>query len=106
MRGRVLARKRRVALRDPKKEAIFKELAQILASSGYVIRREKLKRGHGWRVLSGSCSFKAASLIFVDQRMSQDDQISFLLTKILALRIPVSRDQTKGLPEHIQNQLS
>lgn len=78
------------AARDPEKEKLFKELSQILGQAGYSVRREKLKQGYGWKVVSGSCRAQQNNLIFVDQKLPQDDQLSFLVGKIFSLNIPVS----------------
>ncbi len=45
---------------------------------GYTVRREELKRGHCWKVLSGSCRSLSTRFVFVDSRLSPDDQIAFL----------------------------
>ena len=71
--------------RDPKKDVIFKDLSVELNQAGFQVRREKLKRGHGWKVVSGSCRAGENNLIFVDQRLSQDEQIEFLKSKISEL---------------------
>lgn len=74
---------------DSQKENTFKELAGVLRESGYTVRREKLKRGPGWRVLSGVCRAHSSRLIFVDRRLSQDDQISFLVARLSELNLPI-----------------
>lgn len=66
---------------DQKKEGVFKELANLLQTAGYQVRREALKRGPGWKVMSGSCRVDGNRIIFVDRRLSQDEQISFLRGK-------------------------
>lgn len=65
-------------VRDPAKEKLFRELSDQLSKQGYTVRREKLRQGYGWKVVSGSCQALGERMIFVDQRLSQDDQISFL----------------------------
>jgi hypothetical protein len=88
---------------DTQKENLFKELTVILHSSGYTVRREKLKSGHGWRVLSGSCRSQASKLIFVDKRMSQDDQIEFLVARLSDLKLSIPDDKRNLVsPEIIQ----
>lgn len=93
--------KKAIPLRDPKKESLFRGLSETLREAGYFVRREKLKQGHGWKVVSGSCRLKASDLIFVDQRMSQDDQIEFLVSKIASLRVPVPSDRIEIFPKSI-----
>lgn len=63
-------------------EARYRELSEQLEGMGFVVRREELKRGHCWKVLSGSCRSLSQQLVFVDSRLSPDDQIAFLATKI------------------------
>lgn len=87
------------APRDSKKEKIFKILSQILADAGYVVRREELKRGFGWKVVSGTCRLKDDKIVFVDRRMSQEDQLSFLSAKIVTLGISVTAEHTQELSE-------
>lgn len=78
-------KKKKVVARDPKKESEFAALVEVLKSAGFEVRRESLKRGPGWKVVSGSCVAKGQSLIFVDRRLSQEDQIAFLKVKIAGL---------------------
>lgn len=63
-------------------ETCYKELFAQLEGLGFVVRREELKRGHCWKVLSGSCRSLAQNLVFIDSRLSPDDQIAFLQSKI------------------------
>jgi hypothetical protein len=70
--------KAKLVSRDPEKERKFRGLSAKLAAAGYTVRREKLKQGHGWKVVSGACQALGQKLVFVDQRMTQDDQLTFL----------------------------
>jgi len=63
-------------------ETLYKELFERLEGMGFVVRREELKRGHCWKVLSGSCRSLSQKLVFIDSRLSPDDQIAFLQSKI------------------------
>ena len=76
------SKKNKVVSRDPQKEREFRELSAQLAQQGFTVRREKLKQGFGWKVVSGACCALGKNYIFVDQRMSQDDQLSFLKSKL------------------------
>lgn len=67
------------------KERKYQELVQRLESAGFTVRREELKRGPNWRVVSGSCRSVDRKLVFIDSRLSPDDQISFLLGKVADL---------------------
>ena len=71
--------------------ARFKDLTIQLESKGFVVRREELKRGHCWKVISGTCRSLTQHLVFVDSRLAPIDQISFLESKLA--------DLEDGLPE-------
>lgn len=88
------------------KEGVLKELANILNSSGFRVRREKLKQGHGWRAVSGTCRVLADKLIFLDRRLPQDEQIEFLVDRISASGIVVSNECRGVLPESIFNRVA
>lgn len=75
-------KKRKVQKKDPEKESVYKDLVSKLTGMGYTVRREKLKQGFGWKVVSGQCTVNAERLIFVDSRMTQEDQISFLTARL------------------------
>ncbi len=62
--------------------ARYKELVGQLEQLGFVVRREELKRGHCWKVLSGACRSLAQRYIFVDSRLSPEEQVAFLSTKV------------------------
>lgn len=79
--------KKNKPVRDPAKEKLFKEISEQLAKHGFTVRREKLKQGYGWKVVSGACQALGQRLIFVDQRMTQDDQISFLQARLSSLEV-------------------
>lgn len=85
--------------KDQTKERIFKELSSILEGAGFVVRREELKRGYGWKVVSGSCRLVEDKIIFIDRRMTQEDQLSFLTGRILALGVTPSEDQRNRLSD-------
>ena len=87
------------------KEGVFKELIGIVSSAGYQVRREKLKQGYGWKVISGFCRLEERKLIFVDQRLPQDEQIAFLVQRIKSAGISVADEAMAGLPPRIQKML-
>jgi hypothetical protein len=94
----------KLALKE--KENLLKGLANILNSSGFQVRREKLKQGHGWRAVSGSCRVIQNKLIFLDRRLPQDEQIEFLVDRITENGIQISSDQRGLLPESILKRVS
>ncbi len=86
------SQKRSVITKDPKKETVFKELCSKFESAGLTVRREKLKQGPGWKVVSGACRANNQRLVFVDPRLTQDDQILFLRSRAKALGLNLEQD--------------
>ena len=64
----------------------YKEMVAQLEQLGFTVRREELKRGHCWKVVSGSCRSLSQRFIFVDSRLAPQEQISFLELKILDVK--------------------
>lgn len=56
----------------------YKDLIVQLEQKGFEVRREELKRGHCWKVISGSCRSLTNHYVFVDSRLAPQDQIAFL----------------------------
>jgi hypothetical protein len=54
---------------------------------GYVIRKEKLKQGFGWRCQSGSCHFKGQPVLFLDSKLSLEEQADFLSSFLASRKI-------------------
>ena len=90
---------------DHQKDSIFKELSAVLGGLGFEVRREELKQGHGWKVMSGSCRFEDQKLIFVDKKLPQDEQIGFLVAKISALNVEIPEEKLAALPEKIRHMI-
>ena len=86
-------------VRQTNKDVIFRGLALVLDRAGYQVRRERLKQGCGWKVVSGSCRSINDHLIFVDKKLPQDDQITFLLSKISNLGLKLDEAQLQELPQ-------
>lgn len=74
------------------KEESLKQLASKLEQAGFRVRREKLKQGFGWKVVSGTCRAGEQRFVFVDRKSPLDDQILFLksLVQKLAAGSPAS----------------
>jgi len=70
---------------DAKKENIIKNLRSKIQEKGIKVRREALKQGYGWKATSGSCYVKESSVVFLDSKLLQDDQINFLEQVVLDL---------------------
>jgi hypothetical protein len=83
--------------RDGKKEVVFRTLCSLMEEKAAVrVRREKLKQGHGWQAISGACRLATNTLLFVDSKLSQDEQIEFLLSKIAASQISFVRAELEA----------
>lgn len=61
----------------------YRELLARLEVHGYIVRREELKRGHCWKVVSGVCRSLSQHFVFVDSRLAPQDQVAFLENKLL-----------------------
>lgn len=72
---------------DSKKEANIRGLISDIEAQGVQVRREELKRGLGFRVMSGRCRAFDKSMIFLDRRLSQDEQIDFLKNQVVTLQV-------------------
>jgi hypothetical protein len=68
-------------------ESLYKECVALLEQAGFLVRREELKRGHCWRVMSGSCRSLTHRYVFVDSRLSANEQIAFLSAKLNELNV-------------------
>ena len=77
-----------------------------MATSGFTVRREELKQGPGWRAVSGSCRLEEQRLVFIDRKLPQDDQITFLIQRLTALGIKIDPEKFAALPEKIQEMIS
>ncbi len=77
-------------------EIRYRDLILQLEALAYVVRREELKRGHCWKVISGSCRSLSQRMVFIDSRLSPDDQISFLLSKVQEAAPGPGPDQGQG----------
>lgn len=105
VRAQMKRTKKSAPAKDKEKESIFRALTALMASKGVEVRREKLKQGHGWKVVSGACRHESQRLIFVDRRLSQDDQITFLISRISGLELEFDQEQLEELPEKIRERI-
>ncbi len=74
-------------------EQRYRDLLAQLENHGYVVRREELKRGHCWKVVSGVCRSLSQRFVFVDSRLSPQDQLSFLEGKLVDIEDAESGDR-------------
>lgn len=63
-------------------EQKYKDFITQLEEKGFTVRREELKRGHCWKVVSGTCRSESNHFIFVDSRLAPPEQIAFLESKL------------------------
>jgi hypothetical protein len=56
----------------------IKAIIAELKNKGFVVRREPLKRGLGWKAESGCCRANDERILFVDRRSPLSEQLSFL----------------------------
>ncbi|MFO0415812.1 MAG: hypothetical protein ACK5Y6_00855 [Pseudomonadota bacterium] len=59
-------------------EQRYRELTDKLEQAGFIVRREELKRGHCWKVVSGTCRSLSQRFVFVDSRLAPQEQVAFL----------------------------
>lgn len=95
--------KRRVPQIDSQKESIIKELAVLLENRGVSLRREQLKQGAGFKVMSGTCRINQARFVLLDRRLPQNEQISFLVGKIIGHETRLSDDEISTLSDQTLN---
>ena len=81
-------------VRDAEKESQIKLLAGQLEKAGYIVRREKLKQGHGWKTMSGACRLDSERLIFVDRKNTLDDQLLFLQSCAAQFKVDCGQSET------------
>jgi hypothetical protein len=84
------------------KDRVFRLLASIFKKQGLEVRREQLKFGSGWRALSGLCAHDKKTVLFVDSRLPQDEQIELLFTKYRDLNMTLTPENISELPKKLQ----
>lgn len=78
----------------------FRSLRGILKRHGVTVRREKLSRGHAFRVKSGDCLLTGARHVFVDRRLPGPQQVQVLVDFLVDEKIDVLGDELVGLSEN------
>ena len=68
-------------------ETEVRALTEALKRHGIVVRREKLARGHEFRVKSGSCRALGKNLLFVDKNLPTAQQLGLLVDYFVEKRI-------------------
>src|SRR5262245_26393963 len=84
-------------------ERIINILSESIARNGINIRRERLASGHYYLVKSGKCAFSKLSekeqILFVDRRLSSEQQLSVLLDFIVARKLQLHSTELELLPQ-------
>ena len=75
----------------------FRALRGILKRNGITVRREKLSRGHAFRVKSGDCLLTGTPYLFVDRRLPAPQQVQVLVDFLVDRQIDVSDDERGNL---------
>lgn len=65
--------------RDLELERQLRQLVKLFQSQGFAVRREKLASGPSYKVKSGDCLLGGNRLIFVDRRLSVEQQLGVVL---------------------------
>lgn len=77
-------------------DARYKELVAELEAKGFQVRREELKRGHCWKVISGACRSLTQQLIFVDSRLAPQEQLTFLEGQLVEATNPAPTEPVQS----------
>ena len=85
---------------------VVKQLTAALGDHGILVRREELKRGPGWRAVSGMCRAKEQRIVFLDRHLPHQEQVAFLTSKISELRLSLAPERMDQLPESVKHQLA
>ena len=79
--------------KQSKDPAEFKHLTRVLAKRGITVRREKLCRDTSFRVKSGKCLFSGEDIIFVDQRLPDNQQVAVLVDHLVSAKLELGNDE-------------
>ena len=89
--------KRGKSLKEKREEQQLRNITQLFEKRGVTIRREKLSRGHSYRVKSGDCQYAGTPHVFLDRRLPVEQQISVLIDYLLDFRFQLSDDELEPL---------
>lgn len=87
---------------DPKKDEVIKEIIELFDNQGVKVRREKLGQGVGWKAISGACIVKEENTLFLDRRLEQDEQILFLVDKLIEGKFTINPEIIEKLPQKVR----
>lgn len=80
-----------------REEQQVKSLSQAFERRGVTVRREKLSRGHSYRVKSGDCEFEGEKHVFLDRRLPTDQQILVLVDYLLDFNFGLDEEELDAL---------
>jgi len=83
---------------DVELEGTIKVLERSFENRGIKVRREKLCAGPAFKVKSGNCIFSGENFIFVDRRLSADQQLSVLIDYVSDAAFTLSSDELEKIP--------
>lgn len=95
-----------MASKETISDSNIRRLQKIVQKSGIEVRRENLTRGSSYKVKSGVCQFSGKPLLFLDKRLSNDQQASVLVDYLLDNQLAVNNEDMEELPANIVNLFS
>ena len=74
-------------------EKQLRSLQKVFEGRGIHVRREKLCAGPAFKVKSGDCFFSGERIIFVDLRLSSEQQLSVLIEYLIDAPFELSSEE-------------
>jgi hypothetical protein len=84
---------------DAQWEFQLRRLEQSFESRGIQVRREKLSAGPAFKVKSGGCTFSGSKIIFIDRRLSSEQQLTVLIEHVIDAPFELSESELSHLSE-------
>lgn len=92
--------------KEAEQEALVRFIQKALERRGITVRRENLTRGPAFKVKSGRCLYTGQKHLFVDRRLSPDQQISFLIEFLVDAPFELTEEEFDNLPKATQELIS
>ena len=86
-------------------EEQIRNLSRSLQELGVTVRREKLTRGHSFRVKSGGCYLSDQQTLFVDKNLHIAHQLSVLIDFIVERKIEIPQDVIDDMSPQVRSLL-
>ncbi len=90
-----------MSVKETISDSNIKKLQKIVQKSGIEVRRENLTRGIAFKVKSGKCEFSGRPLLFIDKRLTNEQQASVLVDYLLDQKLEVNNLDIDELPVSI-----